>query len=103
MTIAAPLYRRTPLSLAEARWLSGNAPGPYKITMASPTMVAGFWRPGISATTCIRPRRDAVAALADIYRQDIADLLDAGVSAGCSSTRSPTGPTSTPRPRGCAG
>ncbi|XUL92712.1 cobalamin-independent methionine synthase II family protein [Streptomyces galilaeus] len=79
VTIAAPLYRRTPLSLAEARWLSGNAPGPYKITMASPTMVAGFWRPGISDDV-YPTRRDAVAALADIYRQDIADLLDAGVS-----------------------
>ena len=79
VAITEPLYRRTPLSLAEARWLSGNAPGPYKITMASPTMVAGFWRSGVSED--IYPtRQDAVAALADIYRRDIADLIDAGVS-----------------------
>ena len=45
VAITAPLYRRTPLSLAEARWLSANTPGPYKITMASPTMVAAN-RPG---------------------------------------------------------
>ncbi|WP_406118921.1 cobalamin-independent methionine synthase II family protein [Streptomyces sp. NBC_00989] len=79
VAITEPLYRRTPLSLAEARWLSGNAPGPYKITMASPTMVAGFWRPGVSDDV-YPTRRDAVAALAGIHRQDIADLIGAGVS-----------------------
>jgi 5-methyltetrahydropteroyltriglutamate--homocysteine methyltransferase len=79
VAITEPLYRRTPLSLAEARWLSGNTPGPFKITMASPTMVAGFWRPGVSED--IYPtRQDAVAALADIYRRDIAELIDTGVS-----------------------
>ncbi|WOX13797.1 cobalamin-independent methionine synthase II family protein [Streptomyces sp. N50] len=79
VAITEPLYRRTPLSLAEARWLSGNTPGPYKITMASPTMVAGFWRPGISDGV-YPTRQDAVAALADIYRRDIADLIGTGVS-----------------------
>ncbi|MFJ4622494.1 cobalamin-independent methionine synthase II family protein [Streptomyces sp. NPDC088812] len=79
VAIGAPLYRRTPLSLTEARWLGANATGPYKITMASPTMVAGFWRPGVSDG--VHPtRQDAVAALADIYRQDITDLIDAGVT-----------------------
>ncbi|MFG2941442.1 cobalamin-independent methionine synthase II family protein [Streptomyces sp. NPDC048282] len=79
VAIGAPLFRRTPLSLAEARWLAGNSPGPYKITMASPTMVAGFWRPGVSGAVYPTPE-DAVAALAGIHRQDIADLLGAGVT-----------------------
>ncbi|MFK0287455.1 cobalamin-independent methionine synthase II family protein [Streptomyces sp. NPDC090499] len=79
VTIGAPLYRRTPLSLTEAQWLAGNSPGPYKITMASPTMVAGFWRPGVSSAV-YPTREDAVAALAGIYRQDIADLLGSGVT-----------------------
>ncbi|MEU9343476.1 cobalamin-independent methionine synthase II family protein [Streptomyces sp. NPDC048278] len=77
--IGAPFYRRTPLSLAEARWLAGNARGPYKITMASPTVAAGFWRPGVSSAV-YPPPEDAVAAPAGIYRQDIADLLGAGVT-----------------------
>ncbi|WP_406432486.1 cobalamin-independent methionine synthase II family protein [Streptomyces sp. NBC_00631] len=79
VTIGAPLYRRTPLSLTEARWLAGNSPGPYKITMASPTMLAGFWRPGVSDSV-YPTRQDAVAALAEIYRQDIAELTAAGVT-----------------------
>lgn len=79
VAIGAPLYRRTPLSLAEARWLSAHAPDPFKITMASPTTAAGLWRPGVSDSV-YPTRRDAVAALADIYRQDIADLIDAGAT-----------------------
>jgi 5-methyltetrahydropteroyltriglutamate--homocysteine methyltransferase len=79
MAIGAPLYRRTPLSLTEARWLAGNSPGPFKITMASPTMVAGFWRPGVSDSV-YPTRQAAVTALAEIYRKDIADLIDAGVT-----------------------
>ncbi|MFJ3799622.1 cobalamin-independent methionine synthase II family protein [Streptomyces sp. NPDC090088] len=79
VSIGAPLFRRTPLSLTEARWLAGNSPGPYKITMASPTMAAGFWRPGVSGAVYPTPE-DAVAALAGIRRQDIADLLGAGVT-----------------------
>ncbi|WP_181805750.1 cobalamin-independent methionine synthase II family protein [Streptomyces shenzhenensis] len=79
VTIGAPLYRRTPLSLTEARWLARHAPGPYKITMASPARVAGFWRPGVS--DAVYPtRQHAVAALAGIYRQDIAGLADSGVT-----------------------
>ena len=79
VAIGEPLYRRTPLSLTEARWLEAHSPGPYKITMASPTMVAGFWRPGTSDRV-YPTRQDAVAALAEIYRQDIAGLIDAGVT-----------------------
>ncbi|WP_329577960.1 cobalamin-independent methionine synthase II family protein [Streptomyces sp. NBC_01361] len=79
VAIAGPLFRRTPLSLTEARWLAGNSPGPYKITMASPTMVAGFWRPGVSDGV-YPTRQAAVAALAEIYRQDIIGLIDAGVT-----------------------
>ncbi|UUU29325.1 cobalamin-independent methionine synthase II family protein [Streptomyces sp. CA-210063] len=79
VAIGEPLYRRTPLSRTEARWLAENSPGPYKITMASPTMVAGFWRPGVSDGV-YPTRQDAVAALAEIHRQDIADLIDAGVT-----------------------
>lgn len=42
-------------------------------------MVAGFWRPGVSDDV-YPTRRDAVAALVGIHRQDIADLIGAGVS-----------------------
>ncbi|MER6083911.1 cobalamin-independent methionine synthase II family protein [Streptomyces sp. NPDC001833] len=79
VTIGGPLYRRTPLSLTEAKWLAGHSQGPYKITMASPTMVAGFWRPEVSRAV-YPAREDAVAALAGIYRQDIADLIGSGVT-----------------------
>ncbi|MFC8082850.1 cobalamin-independent methionine synthase II family protein [Streptomyces sp. NPDC057340] len=80
VVIGGPLFRRTPLSLTETRWLAANSPGPCKITMAaSPTMLAGFWRPGVSDRVYPTPQ-DAVAALAEIYRQDIAGLIDAGAT-----------------------
>jgi 5-methyltetrahydropteroyltriglutamate--homocysteine methyltransferase len=79
VVISGTLYRKSPQSLTEATFLAKNAPGPFKITMASPTMVAGFWRPGISERV-YPTRREAVAALAGIHRQDIAGLLDAGVT-----------------------
>ncbi|MFA3875068.1 cobalamin-independent methionine synthase II family protein [Streptomyces sp. MMCC 100] len=79
VAIGGPLFRRTPLSLTEARWLAENSSGPYKITMASPTMVAGFWRPGVSDGV-YPTRQDAVAALAEIYRRDIVGLIDAGAT-----------------------
>ncbi|CAL9376133.1 hypothetical protein [Streptomyces sp. enrichment culture] len=79
VAIGGPLFRRTPLSLTETRWLAANSPGPCKITMASPTMLVGFWRPGVSDRVYPTPQ-DAVAALAEIYRQDIAGLIDAGAT-----------------------
>ncbi|OHV74336.1 hypothetical protein BCD48_32200 [Pseudofrankia sp. BMG5.36] len=42
-------------------------------------MVANFWRPGVSDK--VYPSRDdAVAAMADIYLEDVAALVDAGVT-----------------------
>lgn len=79
VAIGEPLYRKTPLSLTEARWMTEHSPGPFKLTMASPTMLSGFWRPGVSDHV-YPTRQEAVAALAAIYRQDIADLLDAGAN-----------------------
>jgi 5-methyltetrahydropteroyltriglutamate--homocysteine methyltransferase len=78
VVINAPLYRKVPLSVTEAEWLAQNSPGPFKITMASPTMLGGFWRPGASERV-YPTRRDAVARLAEIYREDISGLIGAGM------------------------
>lgn len=78
LAIAGPLRRTAPQALGEARYLAEHAPGEYKITMVSPSMAVNFWRPGIS--DALYPTRDdAVAAMAELYRRDIADLLAAGV------------------------
>jgi 5-methyltetrahydropteroyltriglutamate--homocysteine methyltransferase len=79
VAIGGTLYRKAPQSLVEAEFLAAHAPGPFKITMASPSMIAPMWRPGVS-DGAYPTRREAVAAVAEIYRQDVAALLGAGVA-----------------------
>jgi 5-methyltetrahydropteroyltriglutamate--homocysteine methyltransferase len=79
LIIGGNLYRTNPLSLVEAEFMARHAPGQFKVTMASPSMVGNYWRPDISSAA-YPSRHDAVAALADIYLDDIAALLDAGVT-----------------------
>jgi 5-methyltetrahydropteroyltriglutamate--homocysteine methyltransferase len=77
--IGGPLYRKIPLSLTEAAFLSRFVPGAFKITMASPTMVGNLWRLGVSDE--VYPTRwDAVVAMAEIFCADIEALLDSGVT-----------------------
>jgi 5-methyltetrahydropteroyltriglutamate--homocysteine methyltransferase len=77
--IGEPLYRKTSQSVTEARFLKQHSPGPFKITMASPTMIANLWRMGVS--DAIYPtRNEAVAAMAQVFCEDIEVLIDAGAN-----------------------
>lgn len=79
LAIAGELYRKTRQTLTEAEFLAAHAPGRYKITMVSPSMAGNLWRPGVS--DAVYPTLDdAVAAMAGLYRADIAALVDAGVT-----------------------
>jgi len=54
----------------ETAFLRKHAPGPFKITMPSPTMLMHLWQPGIS--DAIYPDRDAMTAdIVGIYEREV--------------------------------
>jgi methionine synthase II (cobalamin-independent) len=74
------LRRKSPsLPEVEAEFLHQNAPGPFKVTMASATMTASLWAPGVSDSVYSSPQdvvRDAVA----LQIEEVESLLDSGVT-----------------------
>jgi 5-methyltetrahydropteroyltriglutamate--homocysteine methyltransferase len=64
----------------DAAFLRQHAPGPWKITMPGPMSVAGqLYKPGLSEAH-YPTRRDLVDEIVGMQRQEIAALIDDGVS-----------------------
>ncbi len=80
MVAGARLRQTRRLTAHEASFLKAHSPGPFKITMPSPSVfIQASYRPGI--TDKVYPTRGALLDdLVPIVRGEIAALLDEGVS-----------------------
>jgi 5-methyltetrahydropteroyltriglutamate--homocysteine methyltransferase len=80
IAVGGKLRRKVPsLPEVEADFLLANAGGPFKVAMASPTMTATLWIPGVSSEAYTDPGemvRDAVAAQVE----EVESLVDRGVT-----------------------
>jgi 5-methyltetrahydropteroyltriglutamate--homocysteine methyltransferase len=80
IAVGARLRRKSPsLPEVEADFLLANARGPFKVTMASPTMASSLWIPGVSTEAYASPQeviRDATA----LQVEEVESLLDRGVT-----------------------
>jgi 5-methyltetrahydropteroyltriglutamate--homocysteine methyltransferase len=78
--VGAKLVRRRPLLSDEAAYLRTHAPGPFKVTMPSPTSFAlASYRWGTSDAVYATPG-DLFADFADIVCAEIADLVAQGTT-----------------------
>jgi 5-methyltetrahydropteroyltriglutamate--homocysteine methyltransferase len=79
VVVGERLYRKESQSRVEAEFLAASAGGPFKLTMASPTMGIIVWGPGVSDRVYGSPD-EVIEALLELQLQDVPTLLDAGVS-----------------------
>ena len=80
LVIGERLRQKRRLTAHESAFLKEHAPGPYKITMPSPSyVVARGWKPGV--TDKVYPTRwDLLQDVVKIYQDEIKALLDEGVT-----------------------
>jgi 5-methyltetrahydropteroyltriglutamate--homocysteine methyltransferase len=78
VAVSGKLSLDVPLTSLEAAFLEQHAPGPYKITMMSPSMGPMLWRPGVSEQA-YGTVMDMVRDLAQFKVGEIEGLLDQGV------------------------
>jgi len=78
MVIGGKLRATRPFTGIEASFLAEHAPGPYKITMPSPTWFMHGYVPGVSDAV-YHTRAEALDDLVAIVRDEIGRLVDAGV------------------------
>jgi 5-methyltetrahydropteroyltriglutamate--homocysteine methyltransferase len=80
-TVAASekVTRKAAHTSVEARFLAGQAPGQFKITMMSASMGGMIWQPGISDAVYPTPG-DLVHDLVALQIEEIEGLIDQGVS-----------------------
>jgi 5-methyltetrahydropteroyltriglutamate--homocysteine methyltransferase len=76
--ITDKLRRARRITGAESAFLRAHAPGPYKITIPSPAWYLRGYLPGLSDRV-YPTAADALADLAAIVRQEVADLVAEGV------------------------
>jgi len=78
MVIGGKLRATRPFTGIEASFLAESAPGPYKVTMPSPTWFMHGYVPGVS--DAVYPTRaEALDDLVTIVRDEIRRLVEAGV------------------------
>jgi len=74
------LRRKSPsLPEVEADFLAENATGPFKVTMASATMTASLWVPGVSDGVYASPEELVRGAVA-LQIEEVESLLERGVT-----------------------
>jgi 5-methyltetrahydropteroyltriglutamate--homocysteine methyltransferase len=78
MVIGDRLRATRPFTGIEASFLADHAPGPYKVTMPSPSWFMHGYVPGVS-DTAYPTRAEALADLVTIVRDEIRRLVEAGV------------------------
>jgi 5-methyltetrahydropteroyltriglutamate--homocysteine methyltransferase len=78
MVIGGRLKATRPFTGIEASFLADHAPGPYKVTMPSPSWFMHGYVPGVS-DTAYSSRGEALADLVGIVRDEIRRLVEAGV------------------------
>lgn len=78
VVVGERLYRKQPQSRVETDFLAAHAGGPFKVTMASPTMGTVVWGPGVSDRVYDSPD-EVIDALLELQLQDLTTMLDAGV------------------------
>jgi 5-methyltetrahydropteroyltriglutamate--homocysteine methyltransferase len=80
MVVGGKLRQIKRIAGDESAFLSKHAPGPWKITMPGPVSVAGqLYKPGLSEAY-YPTRRDLVEEIGAMQRQEIASLIDEGMS-----------------------
>jgi len=67
--------RKQDLTGAEAAFMTGHAPGPYKITMISAAMAGMIWDP-VQSVTAYPGVRDLMEHLAEIQIEEIGSLVE---------------------------
>jgi 5-methyltetrahydropteroyltriglutamate--homocysteine methyltransferase len=79
VAVGERLYRKVAQSTVEAAFLARHSPGQFKITMASPTMGAQLWAPGV--TDRVYPsRREMLHDFVELQLHDVQTLVEAGVT-----------------------
>jgi 5-methyltetrahydropteroyltriglutamate--homocysteine methyltransferase len=78
VVIGGKLRSAQPFTGSESSFLAEHAPGPFKITMPSPTWFMHGYVPGVS-DAAYASRADALADLVAIVRDEIRRLVAAGV------------------------
>ena len=77
--VTEKVYRKNARTSVEAAFMAEHSPGPYKITMVSSSMGAQLWHSGLSDAAYPTPA-DLVADLVRLQAEEIAGLVDQGVS-----------------------
>jgi len=76
--IGGKLRPKRRITGVESSFLKQHAPGPFKITIPSPTWFLRGYQPGLSDQV-YPTREDALADLVEIVRQEVRALVDEGV------------------------
>ena len=79
VAVGERLYRKVAQSTVEATFLAAHSPGQFKITMASPTMGAQLWGPGVT-DRAYASRGDMLDDFVRLQVQDVQILVDTGVT-----------------------
>jgi len=79
VAVGERLYRKVAQSTVEAAFLTKHSPGQFKITMASPTMGAQLWGPGVTDRV-YASRGDMLNDFVQLQTHDVQTLVDAGVT-----------------------
>jgi 5-methyltetrahydropteroyltriglutamate--homocysteine methyltransferase len=79
VAVGERLYRKVAQQTVEAAFLIRHSPGQFKITMASPTMGAQLWNPGVTDKV-YSSRGDMLADFVRLQIHDVRALVAAGVT-----------------------
>jgi methionine synthase II (cobalamin-independent) len=79
VAVGERLYRKVAQQAAEAAFLIKHSPGQFKITMASPTMGAQLWSPGVTDKV-YASRGDMLDDFVQLQIHDVRALVAAGVT-----------------------
>jgi 5-methyltetrahydropteroyltriglutamate--homocysteine methyltransferase len=79
VAVGERLYRKVAQQTVEAAFLIKHSPGQFKITMASPTMGAQLWGPGVTDKV-YSSRGDMLADFVQLQIHDVRALVGAGVT-----------------------